>query len=231
VRTGRSCLVTLPASTFAVPHVFASSDTILPACTITLFIINAAFSSNEQVEDTLNNSNTLFLNFRREMEDMSRKTRRLERDNETMRRKHDAKDANIYSMAQELKDLRAERDGSRKKLEEETRRADKFRDIIRGMQQQGRKVTPSAVAALENSSGPENGESDYSGAEDEDEDEDDEEEEHGSGEYDNDEESSSSGEEDVNRPIPIRAPLKKPGPSQRPLGADRPPPEPSTNGH
>jgi hypothetical protein len=159
------------------------------------------------------------------MEDMSRKTRRLERDNETMRRKHDAKDANIYSMAQELKDLRAERDGSRKKLEEETRRADKFRDIIRGMQEQGRKVTPAALAALE-SSGPENEESDYS-AEEEDDDEEDEDDD--SGDYDDDEDNSS---EEDDRLITSSNQEKKPVPVRRPFGPGRsPPPQPTTNGH
>jgi hypothetical protein len=139
-------------------------------------------------------------------------------------------------MAQELKDLRTERDGSLRKLEQETRRADKFRDIIRGMQQQGRTVTPAAHAAIESAMRQENGESDYSGDEDEERDEDDDEELNGShGSDDSDEDESSGNSEDDRRPIPIRAPLKEPGPPARKIvrGCPRRPaqPQPTTNGH
>ena len=44
----------------------------------------------QQVEDTLNNSNDLFLTFRREMEEMSKKTKTLEKENARLRREYAA---------------------------------------------------------------------------------------------------------------------------------------------
>src|ERR1700712_442791 len=55
----------------------------------------------QQVEDTLNNSNELFLTFRKEMEEMSKKTKRLEKENLTLTRKHDQTNRNILEMAEE----------------------------------------------------------------------------------------------------------------------------------
>jgi NACalpha-BTF3-like transcription factor len=51
---------------------------------------NSDHKYSHQVEDTLNNSNELFLTFRREMEEMSRKTKRLEKENASLRRKYEA---------------------------------------------------------------------------------------------------------------------------------------------
>jgi len=54
-----------------------------------------------QVEDTLNNSNDLFLTFRKEMEEMSRKTKRLEKENLMLSRKSDTTNRNLLEMAEE----------------------------------------------------------------------------------------------------------------------------------
>lgn len=126
-------------------------------------------TSSPQVEETLNNSNELFLTFRKEMEEMSKKTKRLEKDNLNLTRKHDLTNRNILEMAEERTKVNKEMENLRKKN-------NTLESVIRRMQDQGR--APVGVGALE---GDEEGtESDYE--------EDDYDEEDGSeeGEYDDD---------------------------------------------
>lgn len=85
----------------------------------------------QQVEDTLNNSNELFLTFRKEMEEMSKKTKRLERENQTLTRKHDQTNRNILEMAEE-------RSRDKEEIERLRRQETKMRNIIKSMQEQGR---------------------------------------------------------------------------------------------
>ncbi|KAJ3163630.1 hypothetical protein HDU86_000213 [Geranomyces michiganensis] len=54
-----------------------------------------------QVEDTLQKSNDLFLTFRKEMEQMTKKSRKLEKDNATVRAKCERMNHNIIEMAEE----------------------------------------------------------------------------------------------------------------------------------
>lgn len=96
-----------------------------------------------QVEETLNNSNDLFLTFRKEMEDMSKKTKRLERENETLKRKHDQVKGNIIKMAEERNKYLAEIEDLKKKL-------DKLNGIIKQMQQQGRGIPQGLAGTVEN---------------------------------------------------------------------------------
>ncbi|KAK3308884.1 myosin-like coiled-coil protein-domain-containing protein [Chaetomium strumarium] len=96
-----------------------------------------------QVEDTLNNSNDLFMTFRKEMEDMSKKTKRLERENEILKRKHDQVNGNILKMAEERNKNLAEIDELKKKLE-------KLNGIIKQMQQQGRGIPQGLTGTVEN---------------------------------------------------------------------------------
>ena len=122
-----------------------------------------------QVEDTLNNSNDLFLTFRKEMEEMSKKTKRLEKENLNLTRKHDLTNRNILEMAEERTRVNKEMETLRKKN-------NTLESVIRRMQDQGR--APAAGTAIE---GDEEGtESDYE------EDEYDEEEGSEEGEYDDD---------------------------------------------
>ncbi|AEO62580.1 uncharacterized protein THITE_2106911 [Thermothielavioides terrestris NRRL 8126] len=95
--------------------------------------LNVYVDKFKQVEDTLNNSNDLFTTFRKEMEDMSKKTKRLERENEILKRKHDQVNGNIIKMAEERNKNLSEIDELRKKLE-------KLNGIIKQMQQQGRGI-------------------------------------------------------------------------------------------
>ncbi|GAB1314113.1 Alpha-taxilin [Madurella fahalii] len=105
--------------------------------------LNVYVDKFKQVEDTLNNSNDLFLTFRKEMEDMSKKSKRLERENETLKRKHEQVNGNIIKMAEERNKNLAEIDDLRKKLE-------KLNGIIKQMQQQGRGIPQGLTGTVEN---------------------------------------------------------------------------------
>ena len=92
------------------------------------------------MEDTLNNSNDLFLTFRKEMEEMSKKTKRLEKENLNLTRKHDLTNRNILEMAEE-------RTRVNKELEALKKKNVTLESVIRRMQDQGR--GPAAGSALE----------------------------------------------------------------------------------
>lgn len=146
------------------------------------------------MEDTLNNSNDLFLTFRKEMEEMSKKTKRLEKDNLNLTRKHDLTNRNILEMAEERTKVNKEMETLRKKNTT-------FENVIRQMQAQGR--TPAGAGALE---GDEEGtESDY-----EEEDYDDEGSEEG--EYDDDTEEEALQEQIAANPVPF-GPVPPPPPA------------------
>ena len=85
----------------------------------------------KQVEDTLNNSNDLFLTFRKEMEEMSKKTKRLEKENLNLTRKHDLTNRNILEMAEERTKVNKEIETLRKKN-------NTLESLVRRMQEQGR---------------------------------------------------------------------------------------------
>ncbi|KAI1776461.1 myosin-like coiled-coil protein-domain-containing protein [Hypoxylon cercidicola] len=98
--------------------------------------------TNEEVEDTLNNSNDLFLTFRKEMEDMSKKTKKLEKENEAYKRKEGALNQNIFKMAEE-------RNRHIKDLEDIKKKNDKLTSIINQMQQQGRGIPQGMQGTVE----------------------------------------------------------------------------------
>ena len=87
--------------------------------------------TTQQVEDTLNNSNELFLTFRKEVEEMSKKTKRLEKENLNLTRKHDQTNRNILEMAEE-------RTRDKEDLERLRKQEQQMRNIIKTMQEQGR---------------------------------------------------------------------------------------------
>lgn len=99
-------------------------------------------SSIIKVEDTLNNSNDLFLTFRKEMEEMSKKTKRLEKENLTLTRKHDLTNRNILEMAEE-------RTRQNKEMETLRKKSTTLENTIRLMQDQGR--APAGANILEGS--------------------------------------------------------------------------------
>ncbi|GFP55557.1 hypothetical protein ACSS6W_009096 [Trichoderma asperelloides] len=175
--------------------------------------LNVYVDKFKQVEDTLNNSNDLFLSFRKEMEDMSKKGKRLEKENETLKRQKEATTANIIQLAEERQDWKRKIDAADKKNE-------KLMSIIQQMQQQGRKVpreTPSTVEAstVEVCPPANHGHGAAEGEGEESEYSEEEGEEEGLSEFDDDTE-------------------EEPQPSEQgppvPYGPERPP-QPTTNGH
>ncbi|RKF56536.1 Alpha-taxilin [Erysiphe neolycopersici] len=95
--------------------------------------LNIYVEKFKQVEDTLNNSNDLFLTFRKEMEEMSKKTKRLEKENTNLTRKHDLTNQNILKMAEE-------RTKTNEELRTLQKKNEKLTSIINQMQRQGRGV-------------------------------------------------------------------------------------------
>jgi chromosome segregation ATPase len=133
------------------------------------------------VEDTLNNSNDLFLTFRKEMEEMSKKTKRLEKENMNLTRKHDLTNQNILKMAEERTKSVSELDALRKKNE-------KLTSIINQMQKQGRGMVAGMAGMAEESTEGEYVEGDLEGTESDYDEYDDEEGEDGDGEEEDGEE-------------------------------------------
>ncbi|OBT45725.1 hypothetical protein VE00_03955 [Pseudogymnoascus sp. WSF 3629] len=173
--------------------------------------LNIYVDKFKQVEDTLNNSNDLFMTFRMEMEEMSKKTKRLEKENMTLTRKHDLTNRNIIEMAEERTKTTRELQTLRKKNE-------KLTDIINQMQKQGRGLAQGMAGMMEGAvegsyaegeGDPEGTESEYE-YEDEDEEEGSEE-----GEYDEDTEEELHPE----APQPFG-----------PVPPPPPPPQATTNG-
>ncbi|KAI0124175.1 myosin-like coiled-coil protein-domain-containing protein [Xylariales sp. AK1849] len=166
--------------------------------------LNVYVEKFKQVEDTLNNSNDLFLTFRKEMEDMSKKTKKLEKDNDNLKRKNDALNANILRMAEE-------RSKNQKDLQAVQKKNETLTSIINQMQQQGRGIPQGMQGTVES------GEEEESEYEDEYEEGDEGSEE---GDFDDD------TEEEVHEPVPA--------PRSAPYGPEPPPvstPIPTTNGH
>jgi len=86
--------------------------------------------TRQQVEDTLNNSNDLFLTFRKEMEEMSKKSKRLEKENMQLTRKQEATNKNIFQMAEE-------RTHSQQTIDRLHKENEKLKKLCRAMQTNG----------------------------------------------------------------------------------------------
>ncbi|KAF2266326.1 hypothetical protein CC78DRAFT_154419 [Lojkania enalia] len=154
-----------------------------------------------QVEETLNNSNELFMTFRREMEEMSKKTKRLEKENQTLTRNKEITNRNIGEMVEERTRMQETISRKDKELEDAHKKIARLETLCRGMQAQGRGQVP--MNELEDDEDITESEYDY---EDEDEE--------GSAEYDDD------TEEDASETISER----------RPFGPPPPPPQNLPNG-
>ncbi|KAJ5373892.1 Taxilin family [Penicillium robsamsonii] len=156
--------------------------------------LNIYVEKFKQVEDTLNNSNDLFLTFRKEMEEMSKKTKRLEKENHTLNRKHEQTNRNILEMAEE-------RTRNHEELERWRRKCHHLEALCRRMQAQGR---GEGLALAE---GDDHLEGDDEGTESEYDDD-----------YEDDEEDISD-EEDLEPP-----PTRVDQPSEKPVFGPTPPP-------
>jgi len=150
-----------------------------------------------QVEETLNNSNDLFLTFRKEMEEMSKKTKRLEKENQNLTRNKEITNRNIGEMVEERQKVQDSLARKDKEIEDQRKKIARLETLCRGMQAQGRGQVP--MNELEEDEEITESEYDY---EDEDEE--------GSADYDDD------TEEDVLEPVQER----------RPFGPVPPPPPP-----
>jgi hypothetical protein len=135
-------------------------------------------ANKSKVEDTLNSSNDLFLTFRKEMEEMSKKTRRLEKDNSSLSKKNEAMSQNILQMAEE-------RNQQQYNMEALLKKNENLERLCRGMQAQGRGQMSSRKGKEEDDD-DEDSESEYDSNED-DEDDSDEEESEGSEDEESDE--------------------------------------------
>jgi chromosome segregation ATPase len=159
-----------------------------------------------QVEETLNNSNDLFLTFRKEMEEMSKKTKRLEKENQTLQRHKEVTNRNIGEMVEERQKWQEDLARKTKEIEDQRKKIVRLETLCRGMQAQGR--GQAVMPELEEDE--EVTESDY-------DDEEDYEEEEGSGEYDDD------TEEDAIEAVSERRPFG-------PVPPPPPPPQSTANG-
>ena len=140
---------------------------------------------------------------------MSKKTKRLEKENLTLTRKHDLTNRNILEMAEERTKNNQERDALIKKNE-------KLTDIINQMQKQGRGLPQGMVGVVEGSmEGEYAGEGDLEGTESE-------------YEYDEGEEGDEDGSEEGEYDEDTEDELHTEGP--KPFGPVPPPPPPTANG-
>lgn len=145
----------------------------------------------------MNNSNDLFLTFRKEMEEMSKKTKRLEKENHNLERKQAATSKNVLEMAEE-------RAKASKEIELLRKKNANLEKLCRGMQQQGRGQLPAPIVDRQNV------ELDSEGTESEYEDEYEDEEEE-DGEYDDDTEEETSprqGPQNLHGTAPLPPPLQ-----------------------
>ena len=139
------------------------------------------------------------------MEDMSKKGKRLEKENESLKRQKEATAANIIRMAEERQEWK-------KKTETAENKTQQLRRILQGMQDQERQVPPGMVAAVNSVMSPDHdgGEEDESAYSNEDH-------------SDFDEEDDDTDEEQP----PATAPVTY-GPERPPMPAQA---TPAINGH
>ncbi|KAK9237728.1 myosin-like coiled-coil protein-domain-containing protein [Lipomyces kononenkoae] len=103
--------------------------------------LNVYVEKFKQVEDTLNNSNDLFLTFRKEMEQMTKKTKKLEKENKHLTKKAETMNKNILEMAEE-------RTKQQKEAETTKKRMNKLESLCRALQAE-RIALESKIAELE----------------------------------------------------------------------------------
>ncbi|KAJ6032230.1 hypothetical protein N7540_002962 [Penicillium herquei] len=98
----------------------------------TLNVYVGKFRENiTKVEETLQNSNELFLTFRKEMDEMAKKTKRLQKENEELTNRHNQTSRKILQMAEE-------RSKNEEELEKWRKQSQIFQDLCRRMQSQSR---------------------------------------------------------------------------------------------
>ncbi|KAI9139868.1 myosin-like coiled-coil protein-domain-containing protein [Paraphysoderma sedebokerense] len=91
-------------------------------------------SKFKSVEETLEKSNEVFGGFRVEMEVMTKKTRKLEKENATLRSKYENLNANIITMAEERQKFQNDKIKVSKEMEKLKRQKQKLEDLARWLQ-------------------------------------------------------------------------------------------------
>ncbi|CAG8457236.1 1032_t:CDS:10 [Ambispora leptoticha] len=105
--------------------------------------LNVYVDKFKAVEETLNKSNELFLTFRKEMEQMTKKTKKLEKENASIKNKCDTMNKNIFEMAEE-------RARDQKTIEEAKKKQTKLENLCRALQAE-RTVLKQKVESYESS--------------------------------------------------------------------------------
>ena len=147
---------------------------------------------------------------------MSKKTKRLEKENENLKRKHEKMNQNIFKMADE-------RNKHIKDIEDQKKNNEKLKSIITQMQQQGRGIPQGMQGTVEScyAEGTVDGEeSEYE--DDEEYEEGDEVSEEGEDNYEEDDEETEDEGPECPKPTESQQP--------QPFGPERPPPSATTNG-
>ena len=133
---------------------------------------------------------------------MSKKTKRLEKENESLKRKHEAMNQNIFKMAEE-------RTRNMKDVEDAKRREEKLKSIIAQMQQQGRGISQGGDGCHEDDGAEVDGEDSENEDEYEEDDLSDEDVEYAEDDCDLTEEEHAA-EAPSSRPAPAPAPAPSP---------------------
>ncbi|KAI5306013.1 hypothetical protein KEM56_002539 [Ascosphaera pollenicola] len=177
--------------------------------------LNIYVEKFKQVEDTLNNSNELFMTFRKEMEEMSKKTKKLEKENQTLTRKHDQTNRNIIEMAEE-------RTRAHEEIEKWRKKSNSLEALCRRMQEQGRGQRLAPELHPEDEEDDEGTESDY---EDDYEEEEDISEEGGYDDLDDDDQDYHHHHHNHNHNQHRGHVPPPPAPSHKPVFGPPPPPQ------
>lgn len=117
--------------------------------------LNVYVEKFKQVEETLNNSNDLFLTFRKEMEQMTKKTKKLEKENKQLAKKAETMNKNVLEMAEERTKQQTEAETNKKRMA-------KLENLCRALQAE-RIALENKIAEMEgglHGSGEEDGEYD-----------------------------------------------------------------------
>ncbi|KAI5287759.1 hypothetical protein KEM54_005762, partial [Ascosphaera aggregata] len=104
------------------------------------------------------------MTFRKEMEEMSKKTKKLEKENQTLTRKHDQTNRNIIEMAEE-------RTRAHEEIEKWRKKSNSLEALCRRMQEQGRGQKIATEMQPEDEEEQDDGEEDDEGTESDYEDE------------------------------------------------------------
>lgn len=114
------------------------------ACNVKKSNLSYSVHTNKgiQAKAALDQRDDIVARQRKEMQEQAKKCKRLEKDNDALKRQKEVTAANVIRMAEERQDWKNRMDAADKKTE-------KLMSIIQQMQQQGRKVQPATASKVE----------------------------------------------------------------------------------